>query len=280
MKDDKIMYSLLERFLVGTMIDINAKTLKHGNAVLHIAAINKDMKIIKLLLDKRFLPYVFINIQNHDHKLPLWLAAEVGHIDICKMLIEKGSATEIKKKVSHGRHMTSSLSLSTESSKVVHYSNYSNLITTITKTVQKMGGNHVIYRDHVPLPTTRENRNRLKDLYRNPLDDYIDVFGDDNPKTSPLNNTTSTTTSITTNITNIISQTIAVVVRLLLTIIESINAWNIPSTLKNALTTSSSSSLNMFIIISISISITIIIILWVIRYFISKKKTRVKEKKD
>jgi hypothetical protein len=271
------MFSLLERFLVGTMIDINAKTLTHGNSVLHIAAINKDMKIIKLLLDKRFLSYVFINIQNHEHKLPLWLAAEVGHTDICKILIEKGSATEIKKKVSNGRHMTSSSSssLSTESSKVVNYANHSSLITTITKAVQKMGGNHIIYRDHVPLPINYENPGRLKDLYRNPLDDYIDIFGDDNPKTSPINNTTNNTTNITNNITtsitNIVSESIAIVVRLLLTVIESVNAWNIPSRLQQAL------SLNIFIVISISI--TIIIISWAMRYFISKK-TRVKEKKE
>lgn len=269
-KNSDIMFLLLERFLVGTLLDINAKTLIQGNSVLHIASLYKDMKTVELLLDRRFLPYVFINIQNHDHKIPLWLAAEIGHSGICKLLIEKGSATEIKSKEKGVRNRTPKVLINGESSNVINHANYSSLVPILNKAIVKMGGNHVIYRDHVPLPIDYENKNRIRDLVRNPLDDYyVGIFGDDNPKIIPYTNTTYNI--IMTKAVSIFSSS----KQLLSTTIDIIIAWSIP-TLNNVIIGLSSSNITVISIITIAL----IIIIVMIRKIFTSKKTRVKTKRE
>lgn len=186
------MYLLLERFLVGTKVDVNAKTLLNGNTVLHIAAQNKDIKTIDKLLDKRFLPYVFVNIQNHDFKLPLWLAAEAGHSEICKLLILKGSATEIRKKDNNDRQRVLQSTLS-PSSKVIDFANHTSTKNTIIKAMISMGGDHVIYRDNIPIKFDDNNTT----LQSDPLENYKEFFGDDNPKSNNTVNDTNTNVIVT-----------------------------------------------------------------------------------
>jgi ankyrin repeat protein len=192
------MYLLLDRFLVGTKVDVNAKTLLHGNTALHIATQNKDMKTVDKLLDKRFLPYVFINIQNHDFKLPLWLAAEAGHWEICKLLILKGSATEIRKKENNHNGRRIRQSSSSPSSKVIDYANHTSIKNVIIKAMKSMGGDHVIYRDNIPADPIKFDGNKTTQY--DPLENYKEFFGDDNPKN---NNTTKNDTNTNVIVTKI-----------------------------------------------------------------------------
>jgi ankyrin repeat protein len=136
-KNHDIIRLILERFDVGIKVEVNAKTLDIGNTALHIAVQNRDTKSIELLFDKRWLSYVFINIQNNDFKPPLWLAAEQNYTEICKLLIFKGSATEIiqgtltDKSIRNNKHLS-------KSSKVINYTTNKNTEKVISKSMEKM----------------------------------------------------------------------------------------------------------------------------------------------
>lgn len=65
----------------------------HGRSALSWAAMNGERGSVQMLL---MYPEVDINLQDHDGKTPLWHAAERGHLDVMKCLLNTGADAALR----------------------------------------------------------------------------------------------------------------------------------------------------------------------------------------
>ena len=87
--------SMIEACFKYSMIDVNEKDrayIGEGRSALHQASANGNLKLVKLLLDKKAL----VNIKNSSGETPLHLAARGGHLEVVRYLISRGAKVSEK----------------------------------------------------------------------------------------------------------------------------------------------------------------------------------------
>ncbi len=75
---------------------------KDRHRALALAAQNGSLEIVRLLLDAGEDPNRYNPKQNHSHSTPLHQAVWSGHMDIVRLLVERGARLDIKDTVWHG----------------------------------------------------------------------------------------------------------------------------------------------------------------------------------
>jgi ankyrin repeat protein len=73
------------RILVNAGADPDEKCGDRGEAGIHLAAVIGSYETVKLLLDKG----ADINIRTDYNETVLWLAVWKGHVNVCRLLIQK-----------------------------------------------------------------------------------------------------------------------------------------------------------------------------------------------
>ena len=85
--------SIINLILTSPLLNLTYQN-KKGNTYLHLAVIQQNIKLIKVLLDKG----IFIDIQNNDGNTALHLAYYINNLEIIKLLINNNIDFAIKNK--------------------------------------------------------------------------------------------------------------------------------------------------------------------------------------
>ncbi len=84
----------LELLLSQSEVKFEEKT-SLGENLLHCAAVNNQIEVIKYLIDER---KIDVNALNDESESPLHYAAKYGHLDLAKLLLHKGCSLTLKDK--------------------------------------------------------------------------------------------------------------------------------------------------------------------------------------
>lgn len=80
--------------LMKTLMDFGADPLAEtaeGDNLLHLSLIEGKGEVVRFLLEKRFLPRLNVNLENHNGASPLSIAAEKCDLDSIELLIDAGA---------------------------------------------------------------------------------------------------------------------------------------------------------------------------------------------